>query len=126
MSNKENLQDYISETRQNLKEWLDTKLSLYRLRIVKTVARTAGTLAWVVISMFLFFLLIIFSGITAGYWLSSVTGSYVKGFGLVTAAILLLIVLLAVLRKALFVNPIVRKMLHQMLNETNDGKNVEP
>jgi hypothetical protein len=126
MNNKENLHDYISETKQYLKEWLYVKLSLYKLRIVKTVARTAGTLAWVVISMFLFFLLIIFAGITAGYWLSSLTGSYVKGFGLVTAGILLLIVLLALLRKVLFVNPIIRKMLHQMLSHNDASESVEP
>jgi hypothetical protein len=126
MSNNENLQDYISETRQYLKEWLDAKLSLYRLRTVRTVARTAGSLLWLAISLLLFFLLIIFCGITAGYWLSSLTGSYAKGFGLVTAAILLLIVLLALFRKALFINPIIRKMLKQVLNQTDDGKNVKP
>lgn len=117
MADTEHDEGFFSTNRRLLKEWLEAKLEVYKLKLVRITARAAGHTIWIIVLLFLFFLLTIFLGLTAGFWLSQLTGSHIKGFGIVTLAIVLLIVLLALLRKKLFVDPFIRSIIGKM----NDG-----
>lgn len=92
-------------------DYLETRLEIYRLQGVKAVSKTAAYIVWVIVSLFLLWLLLIFSGIVLGLWLSEVTGNYLTGFGITTLIILAFCILVYVFRKALFVNPIIRTAL---------------
>jgi hypothetical protein len=120
MSNT-NFESFFSENKNLVKKYIETRLNIYRLSLVKTISKAAGYFFWIIISVFLFFLFIIFSGLVTGFWLSRITGSYTIGFGITTLIVLLLIIILALFRKALFVNPVIKAIIGQ----TNIGQEEE-
>lgn len=118
MADTENLGSFFRENKKLVKDYLDTRLAIYRLRGIRLLSRMAGYFIWIIISLFLVLLLFTFGGLVTGFWLSSLTGSYVMGFGITTILIAVVIVILALLRKQLFVNPIIRAMISQASDET--------
>ena len=117
MSQPDNLGSFISENKAVLKEYLETRMEIYRLQSLRIFSRLAGYFAWIIVSLFLAFLIVIFSGLMIGYWFSSLLGSYVKGFGLVTLLLLVVFVLLALFRKSLFVDPVVQSIIKKGRDE---------
>ena len=120
MSKTDNIASFIRENKNILKEYAETRYEIYRLKGVRTVSKTAGFLAWVIISLFLLFLVIIFGGMTLGYWLSNLFNSMVLGFGITTLFLVLAFVLLAVFRKQLFINPVIASIISQS-NDDEDN-----
>jgi thiol:disulfide interchange protein len=119
MIENENLGSFLKENKKLVKDYLDTRLEIFRFKLIRMFSKSAGYLIWVIISLFLFFLLMTFIGLVIGFWLTDVTGSYVKGFGYTSLIMLGLITLLALFRKALFVNPIIRIVIRHT-TENND------
>jgi len=119
MIENENLGSFLKENKKLVKDYLDTRLEIFRFKLIRMFSKSAGYLIWVIISLFLFFLLMTFIGLVIGFWLTDVTGSYVKGFGYTSLIMLGLITLLALFRKALFVNPIIRIVIRRT-TENND------
>jgi hypothetical protein len=117
---QENLGSFFKENARLVKEYVETRLEVYRLRMIRLAARSAGFLIWFVISLFLVFLLIIFSGIVLSLWLSDITGSFIAGFGITTLILFILILLLTAFRKALFINPIIRSFIRKQEEEKNE------
>ena len=118
--NQENLGSFFQENAKLLREYLETKMKIYRLRAVKMISKSAGYFLWIIISLFLLFLFIIFLGVVLSLWLSDITGSYIAGFGITTGIILLVIILLTLFRKALFVNPIIKAFINQAEENINE------
>lgn len=119
MSKTENIASFIRENKDVLKEYAETRYEIYRLKGIRTVSKTAGFLGWVIISLFLLFLVIIFGGMTLAYWLSDVFSSTVMGFGITTLFLLLVFALLAVFRKRLFINPVISSIVSQSSDDDN-------
>jgi hypothetical protein len=124
MSEFENLGSFFRENKKLVKDYLDARLEIYKLKLIRIFSKSAGYFIWIIISLFLLFLFFIFLGLVTGFWLSELTGSYVKGFGLTTLIILVVIIVLALLRKVLFVNPIIRSFINRASDEnaTGEGK----
>jgi len=125
MSQPENLGSFFQENKSVLKEYIETRLEIFRLQAIKISSKSAGYLVWIIVSLFLLFLIAIFSGMTLGYWLSSLTGSYVKGFGLTALLMVLLFILFAVFRKKFFLNPIIRAIIQSSMEEMDDEENAD-
>src|SRR5689334_2875080 len=121
MAGQDNLGSFIKENKSLVKDYLDTRLEIYKLKMIRLFSKSVGYFIWMIISVFLVFLFIVFAGLVTGFWLSSLTGSYVAGFGYTTLIMLVLIVVLAVFRKALFVNPIIRKAINGMTAVTREN-----
>jgi hypothetical protein len=119
MSKSEDLGSFFQENKSLFKEYLETRLEIYRLQGIRTVSKAAGWLAWILISLFLLFLILIFSGVVLGCWLSGLTHSYVTGFGLTTGILIVIFAFLAIFRKSLFVNPLVQSII-RMTSEDLD------
>jgi sterol desaturase/sphingolipid hydroxylase (fatty acid hydroxylase superfamily) len=117
----DNLGSFISENKAVLKEYLETRMEIYRLQSLRVFSKVAGYFAWVLISLFLAFLILIFGGLMLGYWFSSMLGSYVKGFGLITLLLVVVFVLLALFRKSLFVDPVVHSIIKRSREEEEDN-----
>ena len=113
----DNLGSFISENKAVLKEYLETRMEIYRLQSLRIFYKSAGYFAWIIVSLFLAFLILIFGGLMLGYWFSSMLGSYVKGFGLMTLLLVVLFVLLALFRKSLFVDPVVQSIIQKSREE---------
>ena len=120
MSQPDNLGSFISENKNILKEYVETRMEIYRLQSLRIFSKSAGYFAWIFISLFLAFLILIFGGLMLGYWFSSMLGSYVKGFGLVTLLLVVVFVLLALFRKQLFVDPVVHSIIQRSREEEEE------
>ncbi|HYM93080.1 MAG TPA: hypothetical protein VET23_03000 [Chitinophagaceae bacterium] len=118
--NQENLGSFFKENSRLIREYFETRMKIYRLRAVKMISKSAGYFMWMIISLFLLFLFIIFLGVVISLWLSQVTGSYIAGFSITTGILLLLIILMALFRKVLFVNPIIKAFISQSEESTNE------
>src|ERR1700744_1828089 len=121
MGQPDNLGSFFAENKTLLKEYLETRLEIYRLQSLRLFARSAGLFAWVLLSLFLAFLFLLFGGMMVAYYFSGVFHSYVKGFGLVTLLIMVIFVLLALFRKALFVDPVIQSVIQKSKEEGEDN-----
>lgn len=120
MSNKENLGAFFRENKELVKDYFETRLEIFKMKMIRVFSKSAGYLVWIIISLFLFFLLMTFIGLVIGFWLTDITGSYVKGFGYTSVIMFGVIMLIAFFRKALFVNPIIRIMIRRTTENNND------
>jgi lipopolysaccharide export LptBFGC system permease protein LptF len=111
MPQPENLGSFFSENKKILTDYIETRISLLKLQSVRTLSRTGGMLIWAVIAIFFTFLILMFAGLVLGFWFSSLTGSYIKGFGLATLVYIVLFILITLFRKTLFVDPMVEKII---------------
>lgn len=117
MSEPENLGAFIKENKTLLKEYLETKFEIIRLQGIKAFSKAIGYVIWILISVFLVFLVIIFLGLVLGFWLSELSGNLVIGFGLTTLILIFFLALLAIFRKSLFVNPVIKVMISKFQGE---------
>ena len=120
MSQPDNLGSFFSGNKTLLKEYLETRMEIYRLQSLRIFSKSAGYFAWIIVSLFLVFLILLFSGMAIGFWFSSLLHSYVKGFGLVTLLLLVVFILLAVFRKLLFVDPVIQSIIQRSREEVED------
>ncbi|HXB96281.1 MAG TPA: hypothetical protein VNU70_14015 [Puia sp.] len=117
MSQPETLGSFFADNKTLLKEYLETRLEIYRLQSLKMFAKSAGLFVWLLLSLFLAFLFLLFGGMMVAFWFSGIFHSQVKGFGLVAGLLLLIFVLLAIFRKALFVEPVIQLVIQKTLEE---------
>ena len=122
MPQPDNLGAFIAENKTILKEYLETRMEIYRLQSLRLFAKSAGLFAWVLLSLFLAFLFLLFGGMMLGFWFSDIFHSHVKGFGLVTLLILVIFLLVAIFRKALFVEPVIQSIIQKSKEEEEDDK----
>ena len=119
-SQPDNLGAFFAENKTLLKEYLETRMKIYRLQSIRLFSRSAGYFAWIIISALLAFLFLLFGGLMVGFWFSGLLGSFVKGFGLVALLILVVFILLAVFRKALFVDPVIHSVIQRSKEEEEE------
>ncbi len=125
MNQPENLGAFIKTNKTLLKDYLETRMEIYRLQGVKASSKVIGYLIWLLISLFLIFLVIIFFALVLGLWLSELSGSLIMGFGLTSLILVFFVTLLVIFRKSLFVNPVVRAMISKLHEEDNQEENNE-
>ncbi len=113
MTKSDNLDSFFKENKRLLREYLEIRAEVYRLRFIRVFSKLAANFIWMIISMFLIALLLIFLGLVTGFYFSEVTGSYSKGFGIATIILILVIFLISMLRKVLFVNPVIRAVIRR-------------
>jgi hypothetical protein len=120
MSQPDNLGAFFSENKALLKEYVETRMEIYRLQSLRIFSKSAGYFAWIIVSLFLAFLIVLFTGVVIGFWFSSMLGSYIKGFGLVTLLMLAIFLLMAIFRKSLFVNPVIQSIIQKSRDEVRE------
>ena len=111
---------FFRENKDTIKEYVETRYEIYRLKGIRSVSKIAGLLGWIIVSMFLLFLIVIFGGMTMGYWLAGVFKSMILGFGVTSLFFLLLFIFLAIFRKQLFINPVISAIIRQSNEEDSD------
>jgi hypothetical protein len=116
----DNLGSFFSENKALLKEYVETRMEIYRLQSLRIFSKSAGYFAWIIVSLFLVFLILLFSGVVIGFWFSGLLHSYVKGFALITGLLLLVFILLALFRKSLFVNPVIQLIIQKSREEEEE------
>jgi hypothetical protein len=119
-SQPDNLGSFFSENKALLKEYMETRMEIYRLQSLRIFSISAGYFAWIIVSLFLVFLILLFGGVVIGFWFSGMLHSYLKGFALITGLLLLIFILLAVFRKSLFVNPVIQLVIQKSREEEGE------
>jgi hypothetical protein len=117
MSQPDNLGGFFAENKKLLKEYLETRLEIYRLQSLRLFAKSAGYFAWILISLFLAFLFLLFGGMMVAFWFAAIFHSNVMGFGLVTLLILMIFILIAIFRKRIFVDPVIHSVIQRSREE---------
>jgi hypothetical protein len=120
MGQPDNLGGFFAENKKLLKEYLETRLEIYRLQSVRVFAKSAGYFAWIFLSLFLAFLFLLFSGMMVAFWFSNRFHSYVKGFGIVALLILVVFLLIGLFRKLLFVDPVIHSIIQRSRDEEDE------
>ncbi len=113
MDKEQDIWEFIRENKLLLQEYVEVRVRIFKLELIRTTSSIGGVLVWIIISLFMFFLVLLFAGITLGLWLGKVMDNYVAGFGITTIIILVITLLLTIFRKNLFINPIVKILIKQ-------------
>ena len=113
MDKEQDIWEFIRENKLLLQEYVEVRVRILKLELIRTTSSIGGILTWLIISLFMFFLVILFAGITLGLWVGKMMDNYVAGFGITTLLFLLLMLLLTIFRKKLFINPIVKILIKQ-------------
>ena len=122
MGNDDNMSSFIRENKDLLKEYVETRYEIYRLKGVRTISKTSGYAAWIIISLFLLFLVIIFGGMTLAYWLATIFDSTVAGFGVTTLFLILVFALVAIFRNQLFINPVITSIINRSNDDDDENE----
>ena len=122
VTDTENIESFFTENKNLLRNYIDVKLEMYKLKFIAYFSKSVGYIIWFIVSIFLFFLFLVFLGLLTGFWLSDLTGSYVKGFGLTAMIMLVVIIIIAGLRKTLFVNPVIRTLIRNLIADKTAEK----
>lgn len=117
MSNSESMGSFFQDNKNLVKDYLETRLEIYRLTGIRAISKTAGYLIWLVIAIFLVWMIGLFAALVFAFWMSELTGSLVSGFAITLSFVILKVILLTVFRKQLFVNPIIRRILKKVQEE---------
>ena len=119
-SQPDNLGGFFAENKKLLKEYLETRLEIYRLQSLRLFAKSAGYFAWILLSLFLAFLFLFFGGMMVAFWFSNRLHSYVKGFGMVAFIILVIFILIALFRRILFVEHVIQIIIQGSKEEADE------
>jgi hypothetical protein len=119
MSEFENLGSFFRENKKLVKDYLDARLEIYKLKLIRIFSKSAGYFIWIIISLFLLFLFFIFLGLVTGFWLSELTGSYVTGF---TTTLIVLVVNSAGFTESIICQPDHPQYINWPVMKTLPGK----
>jgi len=103
--------DYIKESKALFQRYVETRIEILRLKLVRSTSKAIGSLIWLIVLLFLLFLFLIFTGLTIGFLFAEITESNVLGFLIATGFILLFALLISLFRKRLFIDPVVRLLI---------------
>lgn len=120
MGENESIGSFLKNSKSLLKDYIETRLEIFRLSSIRMISKSAGYFVWIIISLLILFLIILFAGVTAGFWLSQLMDSYVKGFGVIVLVLILLFAVLAFFRKKLFVEPFMQIIIDRASEELDE------
>ncbi len=128
MEDPHDLGQFADNMKELATDYYKLQKRIARLTLIRYLAKAGGAVMDGVIRFVLLAVVGIFAAVTGALWLTKLTGSYISGFGYMTLIILVLSILIHLLRKPLFVNPIVHRLVRKLHADTelsNTGTNEE-
>jgi hypothetical protein len=118
---QEHFGGFINENVSLLKEYVEVRLELIKLRTVRMASRTLSILltGFIIIMLSLFILL--FLGLTFSAWINALTGSAIAGYAATAGLYLLLLLLVIAFRKPLLQNPLIRIFIAENMKEEEEA-----
>ena len=113
----------LADLSKDLQQYVRVQSDILRLEISNKLAVGSSVLALVILVALLAFVFVIFLTLSAGIWLSELMGSYVQGFGIVTVALFLKLVLILIFRKQLITRPIQNAIVRAAVNDDLEDEN---
>ena len=104
-------QDFFKDTKQKLQQYIQQRILLLRLEATEKVSRIASTIITSVLIVVVGLFLLVFASITAGFWLASITGSLIAGFGIVALFYLVVFLFIIIFLKKMLQNLFINKLI---------------
>lgn len=120
MSTEKDFTGFYQDNKNLLKEYLDVRLTLVKLKGIKTVSRILSLLIVIFLVSILVLFIMLFLGFTFAWWLSAKTGSNIVGFAGTAALFTIIMVLCVALRKPLFQSPLIRLFIEESTKEHDE------
>jgi len=117
MASTEDIGGFLQENKEMIRDYVDTRAELFKLQAVRMAARTVSMLAVVGIVAMLALFVVLFLGMSLSFWLSAVLNNQVAGFAITGGLFVLLLAIVILLRKPLFLNPLVKAIIRETLSE---------
>ena len=103
---------FFEDTKIKLQQYIQQRILLLQLQATDKISRIASSVISVILLIVVLLFMLLFASITAAFWLTSVTGSFIAGFGIIALFYLLVFLFILIfLRKMLrnlFINKIIR------------------
>lgn len=122
MQKDDNSDDFFLRLKEDLTNYIQLRIELFKVTTYEKIARVTASLFSGLILGALFFFVVVFASISAGFYFSALTGSTIKGFGIITGIYFLLLMVMIIFRKQLFEKIIINKMI-EILFENDDKPN---
>lgn len=114
---EDNFQDYLTETKRLLKDYLEARLELTKLQAAEKLSKALGLFFTLILAFLLFFFVIIFLGMVLAHWISSLTGSMTIGFSVTTLVFVVLLAIVLLFRKKIIEKPLADLLLRELIAE---------
>ena len=125
MSKPTDLGAYLKENKDLLQRYVETRVEIIRLQMIRSTSKALGHLIWLIVLLFLFFMLLIFIGLILGFLFAEITGSNVIGFSISTGILFLITLFLTAFRRKLFIDPVVRLLIGVFTTPGEDEEDFE-
>lgn len=109
-----NIKNQSKETAAHLGAYAHNQLEISKLLFIKKTAKASSFLMYIFIASLLLLFIAFMLSISAGLYIGNLIGSYPLAFLIIAGINFLLLILLAVFKKAIIDNAVLRKLLKQM------------
>ncbi len=119
-------QDFFTDSKQTIEKYIRNRLFLIRLQAVEKISRLSAAMFGGLLIGILSFFIILFLSIMAAWYFGELLGSPFKGFGIICAFYILVLILVIILRKRVLQKTITNTVINIIFEKTaeeNDDTN---
>ena len=117
------ISENFSEITENIKEYVQLKISILKLSLTEKFARLASFVVLMLIFFIIFLFFSLFVSLAFIYWFRDNAGPAYIGALIVAAVYLILGGLIYLLRHTIFINPLVSQLSKILLEDPDDYEN---
>lgn len=108
---------FADKLKQQLTEYVELRSELFKAQFTDKFSRTFSKLVTGLLLLVLGFFLVLFGSLVIGFYFGEMMGSLMKGFAIVAACYLVLILVIWLFRKSLIETPIANTIIGVMYEE---------
>lgn len=114
----ENEKDFFEDTYQVLTNYVEDRILLLRIRAAEKSGKLAAILVKMAFVLVFVFFILLFASLTLGYYLSELTGSTTRGFGILTGSYLVVFLLFLVINKQFISKWVINTVIRVFFEKT--------
>ena len=123
---EERKERFFAETEELIERYIKDRLLLIRIDAAEKGAKLAAHFVTGMLLAVLFFFIIMFLSIMAGYYFSEVTGSQFYGFGIIAGFYILVFAILLAIRKRYIFPFLINLVIKTVFDQNNDEEDGQP
>lgn len=120
MSNATNFSEFYQENKKLVREYIETRVELLKLKGVRSLSQVSSLLIIIFITSSLLLFVMLFLGMSFAWWIAGLTNSNAIGFLSAAGLFIVLVIILIALRKPLFRAPLIRMFISEAMKDEND------
>jgi hypothetical protein len=113
-------QDFFTESKQAIEKYVQYRLLLIKLQAVEKISRLSGAMFTGLLIGILSFFIILFLSIMAAWYFGELLGSTFKGFGIICAFYVLVLILILIFRKRVLQKTITNTVINILFEQTEE------